>query len=549
MGIYCPQTSTTYANLQTFHDAVAGNDYGQKVIGEVSGDVTAGVFLNGPYPNGLELRATTGEEFTGVEGVGACLLCPDSNNGIKFNTSSTGDPIEIYDLYFKNVSGYSSTIIDCSSYYKYDVFVERCGIFNRSNMHSFRKGVVASQNVSSVTPQTLTLKDCVVVANSNAIAVGGSRAGAGNIIVENCTVEGRNPSYPAFRINGTSCHAKNIFAFGDCSTDAEILSYGSLDYVATGDTTSNVVMNYLTGVSTTEFENFSGGDFRIKASSQLVGAGDAGGDIGAFVVVGSGVSGVLVSSNTASAITTGIKIAFGLAGSTNTSQTNIIALAEKFGLISSTGTPQSNVTGFATFLGYIISSATSQTTVTGTKDEFVNKLGSLLSANPTSTTISGFKNAFGVLSTSEALQTLITGFKSAFGVIDSTSNAQTTVTGTADELIFKSGFVVSSNIAQTIVDGFKTALGALMIAEATQTTTSGEKGGVGVATSTNTSTTGLMALAEKFGLLVSANNVTTLVIGYNPDSDNPIRRTQATGELAYYRIDGTLNRLEIAATL
>lgn len=260
-------------------------------------------------------------------------------------------------------------------------------------------------------------------------------------------------------------------------------------------------------------------------------------------------SGFLVSVGTANLISTGLKNGFGVSLSSNVSASSVLALARKFGVSASTNAADTSSSGFAHMLGYIISSAISQTSATGVKNEFVSKLGALASVNASNSAIAGFKSAFGTLSESHALQALVAGFKAAFSGISSTTGTVTTVSGTADDLIRLSGFAISSNATAAVVEGLKIALGAILISSAANSTNSGAKSAQGAATSDTSATTQLLALAHKAGVLISANEVNTLIIGYNPDSDNPVARTRTTGVLPYYHLNGVLNTLQIAATL
>ncbi|PID44087.1 MAG: hypothetical protein CSB48_02905 [Proteobacteria bacterium] len=173
------------------------------------------------------------------------------------------------------------------------------------------------------------------------------------------------------------------------------------------------------------------------------------------------------------------------------------------GLLSETSV-QSSITGSAAFFGYIISSATAQTFVSGIKEEVVVEAsGTLLSLNVSDASVHGIKSAFGTFS--------------------ATAQSRTTANGTADDLIFNSGYLVSSNANQTIVDGFKAALGILHIA-----------------TSSTAATTEFLAMAAKHGVIVSDAHVTTLILGNNQDRDTLIRVLPIMGELQHYHMAATL---------
>jgi hypothetical protein len=562
MGVYCPQNATTYTTLREFEIAMRSADFGTKAIGEVTGIVSlgaGGTEVVGPYPYGVEVRAAIGEEFTGVEGTGAMLTCPANTNGIENVTGSQVDcSWEMYDLEIKNEGGWTSALVAMSGYYKYNFRMERCGIFNRAGASAnTRQAVYIGQNLNPVSPQIATVRDCICVANATALLVSPARAASGAFIVERMTAENASTTHAALWLIAKSNHGviRDIFAFGTSTNDIENTgtTLVGIDYLASEDTTANMVTNYLTGITSADFEDYASGDYRIKSTSTLVGTGYNGGNIGAFVqepVGGSvDVAGTLISSSTANAVTTGIKSALGVAVSGNVSAAEVQSLAARFGFLASTASAQTVTAGFAAFLGFFISEALAQTTVFGAKNEFIEKLGSLVSSNHADTAITAFKQAFGNAPVNHALQTLVSGFKSAFAVVNSQTSSLTSVIGAADNLIRRNGFAVSSNVAQSLVDGFKVAFGVLAMSAATGSAASGAKAATGSAGSTTASSALLLAMAHKAGVLVSVSSVTTLVLGQSPATESPVWRASVAGLLPYYSISGVVNRLQIAASI
>ena len=285
--IYCPQTDTSYSTLAAFEAAVNNVDFGVQAVGEVSGTVTdtATVNFNGPYPHGVLLRAAVGEEFTGIEGVAACLKNEQTVIG---NAATVTDcAVVLNDLEISNSGSYATALINCSNYTKFNMLVERCGIFNRGGAHPTRTSIIAAQNVGTMVPQSFIIRDSVVVANARALTLIGDRAANGTMLAERVTVEGINAATAACDIYEKKAGAlvcKDILSLGAGVPDFNFtVASTNTNYIASGDTSSNVVTNYLTGITTADFESYGTGDYRIKNTSSLVGAGSAGGNIGAFV--------------------------------------------------------------------------------------------------------------------------------------------------------------------------------------------------------------------------------------------------------------------------
>jgi hypothetical protein len=291
MGIiHCPQNDTDYSTLFAFEAAVRGTDFGTKAEGIVSGTVvdTTVVEWLGPYPYGVEVRAAPGEEFDGREGQGAALK---GVGGIFANASGNDAlcSVEVYDLEIANAVSYSATLISLYPYYKFDFRIERCGIFNRGSTNVARVGVGVGQNVSALVPQNFTMRDCVVVANARALVVTGDKLTNGTIIVERVTCEGYNAATSVCEINEKqpgSISYKDVLALGAGVPDCDFKTAPSTtNYIASEDTTSNVVPNFVTGITTAIFNDYALGDYRIKnTATALIGAGSGGGDIGAFFI-------------------------------------------------------------------------------------------------------------------------------------------------------------------------------------------------------------------------------------------------------------------------
>lgn len=292
MTIYCPQNATTYSDLAAFHSATANSNFGELTVGEVSGATTGGYLAtySGQFPHGLELRAAIGQEFNGVFGLGAKLT------GLSFETRH-GTFTRFKSLELTNATT-SEDIVTQQLWEGVAVTVDSCGL-------SGGRIGIAPKHGSSV----FTVTNSVIRATYKS---GISRVSDLPVLdVQGTTAYDNNQEHGIYAggISRTSLGAgsviKNSASFASYYTDfyrpddAAQQSNLTQTHNASGDTTAGQDYNGVQQPSfnalnsqdyTLIFEDAVNGDFRQKATSPLLGAGELGADIGAFAPVGGGPS-------------------------------------------------------------------------------------------------------------------------------------------------------------------------------------------------------------------------------------------------------------------
>jgi len=295
MSVYCPQTATTYATPQEFVAATKALT-GQQIVAELSG-LTNGQFStadsSADYPDGLLIKAALGEEFTGVEGVGARLHNSTDFPPIKLYGTT---PKVVENIQVKNATGYAGILLDCSYHYKNNITFRNLGVFNRAGDHPARVGINFGSGLNNSLPQAVTIENCIIVAKGNAIkaqqySISTARTNASFSVSNVSAVSSYSTNSPLF-IDDKETTVTNSFFAGTATPDISCPNglYKSLSGIATGDATTfgtnaqpNIDYNLV-------YEDYANGDFRQKATSPLLGAGELGADIGAFAPVGGGPS-------------------------------------------------------------------------------------------------------------------------------------------------------------------------------------------------------------------------------------------------------------------
>lgn len=296
MPIYCPQTATTYPTLTAFYDATKFLNVG-RIVGEVSGTVAGGAIspTGAHYPAGVEVKAALGEEFTGVFGAGAVVT------DLQWTVANTRH------LLLTGVqctqSSTTLSIITSSIWSAGDLTVDGCG---------FTGGATAI--APSRTGSVWQVKNSVVrgcqQSGINRGTGSGDSAYIPTLDLQNVSVYGCNLVNSIYQGGAT----RRIFAAG--STIKHNASLGNIyadwlrplnlaeqnnvafQYNASSDDSSKITyqqtqsneFNSLTGVTPASvWENPAAGDFRQKAASPLIGAGEAGANVGAFAPATAGV--------------------------------------------------------------------------------------------------------------------------------------------------------------------------------------------------------------------------------------------------------------------
>lgn len=282
MAIYCPNNGLTYTSLTTFEAMARVTAFGSQTIGEVSGAVhsAGGTIFYGPYTTGLLLRPAVGEEFIGVKGASARLT--SDSTLYKPSGSETQVTVEFRDLELSSSTTTTSDLIHSNFGANFNLTINRCGIFNTSTPASFRRGVYMLQGGTAY--QLCTIKNSIIVGAEAGVYYSTSNQANGLISFENNTVISNNSSASTCYFNGIQ-NVKNILALGISTTDFTIGTTPTYyNYLASGDTTASSVTNKLTGINVNSvLTNVAGGDYTISPLSAMVGAGESGGNIGAFV--------------------------------------------------------------------------------------------------------------------------------------------------------------------------------------------------------------------------------------------------------------------------
>lgn len=293
MSVYCPQNTTTYTTLTDFFTAVAGTNWGVQCVGEVSGTTVADGYTlsSSANPLGFLIRAAAGEEFTGDSSAAFAKLSCGASTSLTIRTSV---PVVFENVGFVSSWNYVSRFIEIGDYYASDLTVQNCyfknpgtsGGTNRAILfttrghvqkltaqncvfHSCRSGGIQIQRQSAPSAGSFalidnnTFLDCGAGGTEQIRLISAPETDLTITMTDNVAIGGGGGDFPANAVT------RNNNASGDSS--------------ATG--TGSV-----TGVTTSEFENYATGDFRIKSASSLVGAGSGGGDIGAFVQIADGAT-------------------------------------------------------------------------------------------------------------------------------------------------------------------------------------------------------------------------------------------------------------------
>lgn len=259
------QTGLPYTTLFLADSAAAGVDHGVPTQFEIDGTLasSAVTFSNADYPSSIEIYAKAGQETTGDIAVGAKqtgkITCSVANayihdirtNDIQCDFNSVGQ-------IFENIAGDGNGSLD--------VFT-----FNTTASQTFTN--VLSHNCSEGWRANAT--------NDNAIA--------------------------------TNCTTVNATGFGFLrprTVDCASLVTTSAAYLQIGGTSSNywaddgTGSNAISGTATDIFENYAGGDYRIKAASDVGAAG-----AGAFINAATGAYEIDIDSGSYTVTGTAINLA------------------------------------------------------------------------------------------------------------------------------------------------------------------------------------------------------------------------------------------------
>jgi Uri superfamily endonuclease len=264
MTVYCVNNATTYADLVEADSILGGTNFGSKTIYEQSGTSSAGItFTGAKYPAGYIYRAAIGEETNGDISVGA--YCSGNINGFID---------EILNIRVHSID--ASAMTD-------DYNVDGCVANGQGSLDVFKFR-------STGTPDG-HFTNCIAHNCSEGWRGDGSND---NVIVANCTT-----------VNATG------FGFLRPRTvDTASLVTNSAAYLQAAPSSSNywgddgTGSNAISGTATDIFENYAGGDYRIKAASDVGTAG-----AGAFINAATGAYEIEIDSGSYTTTGTAINLA------------------------------------------------------------------------------------------------------------------------------------------------------------------------------------------------------------------------------------------------
>jgi len=226
MTVLCVNSGIIYADIASANAAEGGTDYGEPTVFEQSGSSLIGVtFEEADYPSALKLIAASGEEATGVIGVGA------------------------------NISGVVAILP--SNCEVSNLRLERLNGSNAGNL-KLRKLVVEPSGSDGVLFNGTINAEDILVVNPDDGFLSSVRRSTGSI--NRCTVVGANRFGYA---QGVFSNCVDINSTNQGYFNEDVSSTNLWESDGTGTDT-------ITEVPDTDiFENYALGDYRIKANSSV----------------------------------------------------------------------------------------------------------------------------------------------------------------------------------------------------------------------------------------------------------------------------------------
>jgi hypothetical protein len=256
-----------YADLPSWEAGEQSASYGgAPPVAELSGNnvLTANFQIRDGFADGAIIRANTGEEFDGNFGGAHAKISGAYNfdvrvadvvvEGIEISAqvTNTGDTLD--GLIFTNCGLSNQLFISLLS-----------GTITMNNSIIWDNNDTYNRIVYMQSTSTLVLSACTVMGTNGA---GSADYGA---------IYNRGTS--SITINNTASYSVTAKAYAEHTGDSPTVAG---NYNAGNDATMPGA-NSIATLGQDDFEDFANRDFRIKSTSELVGAGSGGGDIGAFV--------------------------------------------------------------------------------------------------------------------------------------------------------------------------------------------------------------------------------------------------------------------------
>jgi len=247
MATHIIGTGGDYTTLAAAEAALTLPEAGGTVY-EITGTLTAvPTFTGANYDNGLTLTAKTGEECDG-KGNGAFIDADVATT--LYSRAFTISDLRVRSLDVSNIRQAGSTADKC-------VFGENC-----------------TTDVLVHNSQTkLDFTDCIIQDGSDDGTYQSQIANSETFV--QCTF------VDAARYNAMRVHCTDCLSIGAGTGDFFDLATGS-DYNASEDATATNT-NSITGRSTTDLEDYAGGNYNLASGSSLNTSGSGGGRIGAFI--------------------------------------------------------------------------------------------------------------------------------------------------------------------------------------------------------------------------------------------------------------------------
>lgn len=259
-----------YATIEAWLSAEGNNDYsGSGIIAEIQGSIalSANLQIRLETTSSITIRAATGSEFDGNLG----------GTHAKITGGYNFDPRR---------SNISINNIDC------DFTIESSGdTYEALNLDGslIRGSVYLDKAVTTAVSLTGSMIYTATATNNRALYINGS-----DVDADGLTVVATNATTPYgaiyVRNNASTVSLNNVAVYAAGNDSYEIHSGDTPtvtgDYNASEDgLLPDDASNSIATLGTDDFVDYASLDFRIASSSELVGAGSGGGDIGGFVEV------------------------------------------------------------------------------------------------------------------------------------------------------------------------------------------------------------------------------------------------------------------------